>query len=289
MIAVPSSVLQLCSALHQLGQGTWLELEAGIKCSQPLDEESVTSYNLMRLATAVPGVVLEKHNKHREARTGADWEIWVGRRGALIGLRVQAKILKVRDIAYSSQYTSNRAATTQVDKLITSAETALKRLYPVYAFYNYWGAFRPSSFSQACPRVVSDRSLFGWTLASAYAIRGKLLRRPSKRFYDLQPLQLPVSCLFCCNGACRNEFAQASTSLAARVRDRIRSEWHEGEADQPGPIVHKVGPPYVERLLKGERLNETGPRWARKELDERALPRGVSRLLLVPDQVERES
>src|SRR4051812_41648447 len=104
MLAVPSAQLSLCAALRQLENNTWEELQAGYNCKQRLDEESVTSYHLMRLATAVPSIALEKHHRGREARTGADWEWWVGRPGRYVGFRVQAKILNPARIDYASLY-----------------------------------------------------------------------------------------------------------------------------------------------------------------------------------------
>jgi len=70
MLAVPHGPLDICDALSQLGTGTWLELKAGLECRQPLDEESVTNYNLMRLASAVRSVIVEKHSKKREWKSG---------------------------------------------------------------------------------------------------------------------------------------------------------------------------------------------------------------------------
>lgn len=130
MLAVPGSRLPLCVALRQLETITWSELKAGYDCRQRLDEESLTSYHLMRLATAVPAMVLEKHHRGREARTGADWEWWIGAPGAYLGLRVQAKILNAASLEYGALYSSRRNALVQVDKLINAAVGAAKPLYP---------------------------------------------------------------------------------------------------------------------------------------------------------------
>src|SRR5688500_17694289 len=130
--------MSLCDALDELGAATWLEIEQGRRTRHPLEADAITSYHLMRLAAAVSSVRLEKHTKHRESKSGADWEIWVGRSGALLGLRVQAKMLKcdTRVPEYKALYSSKAKATVQIEKLIASAETAKPRMYPVVVFYN---------------------------------------------------------------------------------------------------------------------------------------------------------
>jgi hypothetical protein len=135
--AIPTGPLSLCDALDQLGEAAWEEIELGVETHQLLDEEAVTNYHLMRLAAAVPAVRVEKHSKRREWRTGADWEIWVGRPGGFVGFRVQAKILDHRTNRYERLYHRVADRTKQIDKLISSSQSSPRQTYPLYAFYNY--------------------------------------------------------------------------------------------------------------------------------------------------------
>lgn len=282
MLAVPTSKLSLCSALRQLETITWSELKAGYDCRQRLDEESLTSYHLMRLATAVPGIVLEKHHRGREARTGADWEWWVGAPGAYVGFRVQAKILNATSLEYGALYSSSKAALVQVNKLIDGAARAPRALYPVYVFYNYWrGGLYPPKWP--CPRPGLDPKSAGWTIASAHHIRAHLARwRPSKKLYFLSECMYPLSCLFCCD--CQAALQKVPHSLAASVAQRVQERWVRDQDEDPGIAIHESGPAYVERMFKGEAA-EDGWRFlpAALRAGERKLPRGISRVVLLRD------
>jgi hypothetical protein len=283
MLAVPTSQLPLCIALRQLETITWSELKAGYDCRQRLDEESLTSYHLMRLATAVPAIVLEKHYRGREARTGADWEWWVGSPGAYIGLRVQAKILNAASLEYASLYSSRKNALVQVDKLIDGATNAPQPLFPVYAFYNYWWSSGLYPARWTCPRPTTDSTSAGWTLASAYDVRDHLASwRPSKKLYDLSRFMYPVSCLFCCD--CTKAANDGTGTLAQTVAQRVRTRWVHDRQREQNIMIHEVAPAYVERMFKGERADDGWqflPPILRPR--ERKLPRGVSRVLLLRD------
>lgn len=276
MKAIPASLLPLCDAIDQLSEATWLEMEQGYRTRQPLDEESVTSYHLMRLAAAVPSIFLEKHSRRREARSGADWEIWVGRPGGYLGFRVQAKILKptTSTAHYASLFSSKAKATTQLETLINNARVG-RQTFPLICFYNSQLSSSEVA-SLGCPRLASQPMLAGWTVASAVAIRNRLKSNPSKRFRDLVPDMLPISCLFCCprlrgGGDTRRPFA-------ADLADTIQELWPDSRQDLR---IQEVAPVYVERMFKGETV-EHG--WGRSFPKERALPSDIGRVVLLRDE-----
>jgi Family of unknown function (DUF6615) len=175
----------------------------------------------MRLATAVPAVALEKHHRGREARTGADWEWWVGRPGLFVGMRVQAKILNPSTGEYSSLFSSRATALKQVEKLIAGATAGPRRTFPLYAFYNYWGLIPYGKVTVKCGRLGGEPEPLGWTVSSAHALRERLSVAPSKKFRDLQDLMLPVSCLFCCPPTCGVASASNLRSLGMTIVEAI--------------------------------------------------------------------
>jgi len=243
----------------------------------------------MRLATAVPAIVLEKHHRGREARTGADWEWWVGSPGAYVGFRVQAKILNAASLEYGALYATRKSALVQVDKLIDNAAKSPRPLFPVYAFYNYWlpsGMYTPR---WTCPRPAADPTTAGWTLASAHDIRDHLASwRCSKKLYDISTVMYPISCLFCCD--CQYGTSDGKGALAQTVAQRVRARWvHDRDANR-GVTIHQTAPAYVERMFKGERADE-GWQFLPSALRprQRQLPWGVSRVLLLRDLGEAGS
>jgi hypothetical protein len=249
MLAVPTLPLKACDALRQLEDITWQELEAGCNCKNRLDEESVTSYHLMRLATAVPSIKLEKHTRRREARTGADFEWWIGRPGAYLGLRIQAKMLNPSSAKYGALLKSGSLPLKQVDTLIKDAE-GTRKCYPIYCFYNYWFQAPHRRPKWPCPRPSQSPSSVGWTIASAYALRDRLRSVGSTKLWDLSDLMYPISCILCCDCSLAGERRQGQ-SLASAVAGRIHARW----ADWSAPSVAESAPPYVERLAQSEELS----------------------------------
>ena len=224
----------------------------------------------MRLATAVPAIVLEKHHRARESRTGADWELWVGRPGSYLGFRVQAKILNAKLREYSSLYKSRKTSLLQVDKLINAASATSPATYPLYAFYNYWDAPISGNAMWPCPRPDSQPQSAGWTIASAHLVRTLLRAAPSKKLQDLSHLMFPVSCLFCCT-CTRSPPAIDTVGLARDVARRVSAFWQED-----APDVVEQAPVYVERMFKNERPDE-GWEWLPRIVGVGRARRGLGR------------
>ncbi len=286
MRAIATSPMNFCAALDELGAATWLEIEQGRRTRHPLEEEAITSYHLMRLAAAVPSVRLEKHTKRREAKSGADWEIWAGRSGALLGLRVQAKMLKCDTSApeYKALYSSKATATRQIEKLIRSAEAAKPRMYPVVVFYNSLPSQSDEFSAIPCSRLANAPLLCGWTVASAYVLRDRLANEPSKLLCDLVDVMLPLSCLFCCPRSCPMSLG-TEDRLAERLARQLARAWPREEI-APAELI-RPGPVYAERLYKGESAQsgwDFVPREFRRLMTaDREIPKDVSRVLVIRD------
>lgn len=283
MLAVPNSPLTLCDALHQLCIATWHEMKAGDDCRQPLDEESITSYNLMRLASAVSTVIVEKHTRGREARSGADWEWWVGRPGGYIGFHIQAKRLDPVYATYKALYRTQATALDQVDKLIRASESGPSRTYPLYAFYNYWRSSLYHPRDPGCPQVFYDQALMGWTVMSAYVLRSRLRAKPTNWIKHLEPYMVPMRCLYCCRGECSGQSTDIRDgSFAEIVAERVQALWPV--SDEHKARIHSTAPAYVERMYKGETAEQGWGYFGRKFVPEqRKIPRGLSRVVLLRD------
>ena len=281
MSSSPTDSRTVCQALTALNTTTWHELGVGIGTWQRLAEESVTDYNLMRLAASVSSVIVEKHSKQREATSGADWEMWVGKPGSYLGFRVQAKLLTPESASYESLYRSKATATKQLDDLIVTALAEPWPAYPVYAFYNHRLPLGSGPSASACPNGLDPRTS-GWTVASALAVRELIGGSPTKKAAAFERMSCPIQCLLCCTDGCRYN-DNAAEGLAPLVERRLRAFWH-AESLLPLPaLVHEVAPVYVERMFKGERPDDG---WADVGLptpETRFLPDDISRVVLVRD------
>lgn len=288
MLAVPSATLSLCDALDQLCAYTWKEISAGHSSRQPLDEESVTNYNLMRLVTAVPSVIAEKHSKPKESRSGADWEWWIGRPGSFVGFRFQAKIVNPQLGIYKHLYHKKSEALKQVDKLIDGSEKSSPQTYPLFCFYNFLNTSAHSVSSIPCRKISTNHDLAGWTVISAYALRSILSVTPTKSFDDFAPLMVPIRCLHCCPKFMQLPVNSGESRLAVIAKSRAESLWSaRDDAVFKGPTILPHGPIYVERLYKGETERQgwdDGP-FARLfgVPKGRSIPNGLSRVVLVRD------
>lgn len=282
MFAIPPKTLSLCEALGLLTQATWYEMGAGIASWQRLAEESITDFNLMRLAAAVPELIVEKHPKHREAATGADWELWVGAPGAYIGFRIQAKILNPDSTSYEALYRTLATATEQANDLIVSALTGPVPTYPLYCFYCHRLPVGTGPTTSPCQRIGPRADAHGWTIASALRVAEVLRYAPTKSAAAFDSFCYPIPCLFCCPETCGAHTA-ARESLASTVWSRVAQLFARVAPDRLPNLVHEVAPVYVERMFKGERPDDGWAALGEPTPRARFLPDDLSRVVLVRD------
>ena len=88
------SLQALCTAMDLVALDTWQAMEDSWRPGWQFNETSATDANLRRLRTQVPGLLIwQSEREHsNEAKTGADWEWWVGSDSeGWLCLRMQAK------------------------------------------------------------------------------------------------------------------------------------------------------------------------------------------------------
>ena len=91
---VPYSQTALCQSFIALANRTSLWMTYARQPNLVPGETAITDFNLFNLWLQYPNQVrIWRHSARREARSGADWEWWLGGNGAWLGLRVQAKKL----------------------------------------------------------------------------------------------------------------------------------------------------------------------------------------------------
>jgi hypothetical protein len=192
-------------------------------------ETAVTDFNLFSLWVTHPlQVAIWRHSQRREARSGADWEWWLGGPSGWVGFRVQAKKLDDSGLRYHHLFRSVRGQR-QIDTLINQAQAT--GVTPIFCFYNGAPGVA-SSWRASCSSALPPQAR-GCTVASARSVR--LLN--SDELAHLAPLSAPWSDLVCCQpGAGLAEPAvAAATSL-------------DGHPIQPAGEL----PTYVRRAVQGE-------------------------------------
>ena len=130
-----AEVRDMTATLLDLGDATSRNLEFSHRHDVAVSygEETITETNLLELRRRHPELVrIRTFPKHREAKTGADWEWHIIGRKLTLKMRVQAKrvqcddILKIKHVVKSS-------GRQQLDLLIEGAR--ISRMKPIYCIY----------------------------------------------------------------------------------------------------------------------------------------------------------
>ncbi|MGC4993021.1 DUF6615 family protein [Nocardia salmonicida] len=234
----------LTAAMDVLAADTWRRLEHGTPRGLAPAEESITDHVLFELNQQFPAICVYKPSKKEEARSGADWEWWVGspERGWLC-LRVQAKRIygkNYRELSHTPKGSTSR----QIDLLIKGCDRP--GYLPYHVFYNGWEgrrfgntptpadteqlernlryfphqSWQPFLIQNPCNRMglevvqLGSRSPRWWGCAalSSYHVR-QLMQHSRQRHYAPRYLRhaMPWSMLF-------------SDTAETRIRDHVSSE-----------------------------------------------------------------
>jgi len=227
--AQPYSRDTLCHSFIGLANHTFHWLTLSRQPDLVPGETAVTDFNLFSLWLHHPlQVAIWRHSQRREARSGADWEWWLGGPGGWIGFRVQAKKLDDAGTQYPHLFRSWRGHR-QIDTLIDQAQAA--GITPIYCFYN--GAPGVAASWRASCSGTLPPATYGCTIASARTVR--LLNRD--QLTHLAPISAPWSDLVCCQPA--GGLAESAAATAASL---------DGQRVQPAGEL----PAYVQRAVEGE-------------------------------------
>lgn len=234
--------IDLCSSFCECAAWTWSFLRDGLITRITPSEETITETNLIELRKRHPNQVwTEKFPHHKEKRTGADWELWLGSPSGWLALRVQAKKLDPVSLTYKELDYPNGTGR-QLRTLMKNA--ARRRLIPMYCFYNYWNP-DPSIPWNCKTYPKRSQELQGCMIASAdhvkicVAARARDLRSIAKK-------ALPWNCLVCCEGYSDIP----NPDLTQRASGLLRKFWNLTPEIFPKP------PRYVKAIVEGRYVEE---------------------------------
>ena len=223
--------------------------------AQPsVGEESLTDWLLYTASERMPYVAYHKFTRHEEAReSGADWDWWFVDGQHALGLRIQAKRLRVSKDLYPSLAHSNRHGL-QIDKLRESASDS--NLIPLYSFYS--SESKPSSI--LCRGRAVRPSGQGIFLAAASSVHEMLFSGVRRQIAadQLVAIANPLPCVACCPIALKSGSASPVSGLLRHLEEYFPSEFDSSTGNRIG--MHDHPPDYVASLLRGER-EEMGDAW----------------------------
>ena len=244
-----------CAVFESISKLTWLRIVRGHDSGISFREESLTEHNLLATQLVLPHTRIHQFSGRDEARSGADWEWWLGRRGRWTRWRIQAKKARFP----TGQLSRLRHETThgrQLDLLISGAVSA--RAFPAYVFYAAWDT-KPPAPSTACNRVPDplkfDPTRFGCTLVSAYEVDRKLTASEPQKMRTFLTVGRPLDCLACCSCSSESNPAAGLADVSSAVGrqmlgDDVVNAFPDESANRSQ--FHEELPGYVESVIAGE-------------------------------------
>lgn len=178
-----------------------------------------------------------------EAKTGADFEWWIGASPLWLGLRVQAKRHYRHhsrgNLDYYGDMNHSNKNGLQVDLLIT--DCVKRGRVPLHMFWESAAHASPTRKAKCGQDVLGD--LWGASIADSHEIK-RLVTAGTLTGANVRTVLQPASCLPVCGGS---GGALIDRTMSA-IRERV---WSENRVDsafpEPGPL-----PAYVRRLVTGD-------------------------------------
>lgn len=237
--------MSLCQTYRDLSFQTWRLMEKARSVShQPL-EETITDNNIIELKLRhTHEVITTTYNRTQEASTGADWQWWFtdSKKTAWFGVRVQAKILKLKTDRFEVLKYKN-----QTDVLINDANN--NGLVPLYCFYSQWPLSSNISTNN-CLTFPNAPESYGCSIVDAYTIQKNKNIRNSNTLASVMSNAFPWSCLVCCQGT----IAEPNGGLLPdRVKSFIDNVVLQDSSDNiTTPEITDRPPNNIIALLQGE-------------------------------------
>jgi len=176
----------------------WRKLTEARVQNYQIGEESLTDFVLLNFKKWGTGKIeVISMTCEKESKNGADWEWWLtGPSGHWLGVRVQAKVLKLTTDNYEHLHYRNKNKQYQADLLIAAART--NGTLPVYCMYTNWKCAPSSPLGKCLTHDASDRH-YGISMLSPFVVQN-LRARNTRDLNTIAPHLKPMHCLFCCSG-----------------------------------------------------------------------------------------
>ena len=195
-IVTGMSEMLLTRALECIAEDTWNLLEYAHGHRSPLSEDTITEINLLRLKSAqLPGMKIRRvPSRQEEARTGIDWEWWIGTDGfGWLRYAVQAKKLYADGRYRCLKHPVHGRQ--QMD--ILADYSNIKNAIPLYCFYNFQLSRDGPKPNEQCGQcgIGCSKEQFGCTIVPLHVVREAAA---SFDAIHSSPCALPWRCLVRC-------------------------------------------------------------------------------------------
>ncbi len=244
----------LCHSFLQIADRVWREIDEADRAGLSYGEETITETILLELnRNHSVNVRIRAFSKQvEEPKNGSDWEWWIGRPGSWLGMRIQAKKVKLPNELFHrlQTYETKSMPDTQINTLIKVA--AQDKLNPAYCLYVHSRKVAPLWRNGArCSAPSMSRNQYGCLIADALAAKST----GSNKLADLAHVSFPWHCLACdCAGSSDDGGTLAENAVAALKQSREMSgERGFGMLEIDRQIFEPVQelPEYMHGLVEG--------------------------------------
>lgn len=231
----------------------WRKLREARTNDFQVGEESLTDFVILNIKMWGAGkIVVDTFTRNAESLNGADWEWWfTGPSGQWLGMRVQAKVLKLASEEYEHLHYKNKNGY-QADLLISDAKKY--NLIPLYCMYNNW---EPNKYKANWKCKTHKASVLHYGMSILRPEIVQKLRAGNRRSLASAIEYLrPMHCMFCCKGYGGDDLPMRALSwmVAAGVikaisgKEEGKGDREEGEESQ---YIRDEPPNYVKLLVEG--------------------------------------
>jgi hypothetical protein len=229
----------------------WNKLREARNLEFQLGEESITDFLILNIKkNGGTKLLVESFTRHKESTNGADWEWWfTGPSGKWLGMRIQAKVLKLATQKYEHLHHRNKNGV-QVDLLVTDAHK--NKMIPAYCMYTNWDPTKYDTPNRCRTHKATVRH-YGTALLSADKVKKLRLDNKETRLSMIIGSLRPMHCIFCCNGSGSQDLPNRALAYAhgAGLLDQLEHEGSQAKEDQES-YLHDHPPFYVAQLLEGK-------------------------------------
>ncbi|MFE8149334.1 hypothetical protein RBA69_19215 [Brenneria goodwinii] len=222
----------------------WNSLREAKKHSYQIGEESITDFLVLNIKKwGSRKIVVNTFTRRKESVNGSDWEWWfTGPSGKWLGMRVQAKVLKLDSEKYEHLHYSNVNGQ-QVDLLIQDAKN--NDLIPLYCMYTNW---KPGDYKVGwkCKTYKPSIRHYGTAILNPTIVK-QLQTRGLNHLKDVIGDLRPMHCIFCCSGFSGGDLPERALAWLIGAHLLIINN------ETPAETFLKDSPPdYVAQILHDE-------------------------------------
>ena len=275
----------LCHSFLGIADRVWREIDEADLSGLSYGEETITETILLQLnRNRSANVQIKAFSKQvEEPKNGSDWEWWIGKKGQWLGMRIQAKKIKLsNEIFHRLQtYKTKSMSDTQINTLIKAAQADM--LNPAYCLYVHSRKIAPLWQTSICCFAPWDwPNQFGCLIADAAAVKST----QSNKLADLAHVCLPWHHLVCeCLPSQHSGGSLADSAFAALTYSRdtageMISEMKGVDSRLYEPVQQL--PSYLSRLEEG------GDAEIDRELLQRAKEKKLQGFVVIQEQDDQE-